>query len=129
MTSAATSLLIYVPFVVPVLRLSQQARSRGTRHHVNRPRQGWEGSDMAARRLGLAVRRRAQGYSQDSLAEQLRVSRSTVARWERGETEPQPHVRPKLATLLDVSREELAELLTIPAAVPGHQTKGSAGAR
>jgi transcriptional regulator with XRE-family HTH domain len=73
---------------------------------------------MAARRLGLAVRRRVQGYSQDSLAGHLRVSRSTVARWERGETEPQPYVRPKLATLLDVSREELAELLTIPTVAP-----------
>jgi transcriptional regulator with XRE-family HTH domain len=73
---------------------------------------------MVAKRLRLAERRRARGYSQDSLAEQLLVSRSTVARWERGDTEPQPYVRPRLATLLDVDREELTELLGLLAAVP-----------
>ncbi|MEU0481348.1 helix-turn-helix domain-containing protein [Streptosporangium sp. NPDC006013] len=63
------------------------------------------------RRQHLADRRRSLGYSQESLAEELDVDRSTVARWERGECDPQPVSRPMLATLLQVSWEELEALL------------------
>ncbi len=66
---------------------------------------------MTARRAQLAQRRRAAGYSQEQLAERLGIERSTVSRWERGETEPQPWFRPKLADALAVSAEELQELL------------------
>jgi transcriptional regulator with XRE-family HTH domain len=52
---------------------------------------------MALRRQCLAERRKALGYSQESFAEQMNVDRSTVARWERGESGPQPYIRPKLA--------------------------------
>lgn len=37
------------------------------------------------------------GHSQEQLAERLGVGRSTVVRWERGEMEPQPWLRPKIA--------------------------------
>lgn len=63
------------------------------------------------KRERLAQRRKMAGYSQERLAEVLRVERSTVARWERAETEPQPSLRPKLAKALGVSRDVLAELL------------------
>ena len=72
---------------------------------------------MAAKRLGLAQRRKALGFSQEALASQLDVERSTVVRWEGGETEPLPWIRPKLARTLQVSADELAELLSV-AAVP-----------
>ncbi len=66
---------------------------------------------MAVTRRALAEHRRAAGYSQEALAEALRVEPSTVGRWERGQTCPQPWVRPKLARILDISDRDLAELL------------------
>ncbi|MDQ3886576.1 MAG: helix-turn-helix transcriptional regulator [Actinomycetota bacterium] len=53
------------------------------------------------------------GFTQEGLAEQLGVDTTTVRRWESGETEggPQPGLRPKLARCLQVSVEELNELL------------------
>ena len=66
---------------------------------------------MPSKRQRLAEHRKAMGYSQETFAALLRVDRSTVARWERGEVAPQPYVRPKLARLLDVSAHELAALL------------------
>jgi transcriptional regulator with XRE-family HTH domain len=66
---------------------------------------------MAGKRKPLAQRRKACGYTQETFAEALRVDRSTVQRWEKGEVDPQPHQRPRMAKLLQVSREELDELL------------------
>jgi transcriptional regulator with XRE-family HTH domain len=67
---------------------------------------------MAPRRQRLVEHRKALGYSQESLAEAMSVDRTTVARWERGEAQPQPYVRPKLARLLQVTPLELDGLLT-----------------
>lgn len=66
---------------------------------------------MAFRRPGLAVRRKAAGFSQEALADALGVERSTVVRWERGATAPQPWHRPRLARALKLSLDELDELL------------------
>lgn len=66
---------------------------------------------MSLKRGRLATRRKAVGFSQDQLAERLKVDRSTVARWESGETEPQPWIRPRLARALQVSAGELNDLL------------------
>jgi transcriptional regulator with XRE-family HTH domain len=66
---------------------------------------------MATKRQGLIKRRTACGYSQEALAEQLRVDRTSIGRWERGETDPQPHIRPRLALLLKVTPVELDALL------------------
>ncbi|MET9445956.1 helix-turn-helix domain-containing protein [Streptomyces cinerochromogenes] len=68
---------------------------------------------MALKRHGLARRRRAVGLTQESLAEALRVERSTIARWESGKAAPQPWIRPRLAELLHVSAEDLGELLVV----------------
>jgi tetratricopeptide (TPR) repeat protein/DNA-binding XRE family transcriptional regulator len=65
----------------------------------------------AAKRERLAQRRKALGLTQEDLAGLLGVERSTVVRWERGETEPLPWIRPKLATTLRVSADRLEELL------------------
>ncbi len=63
------------------------------------------------RRQRLAQRRKAVGLSQERLAERVGVDRSTVVRWERGDTGPQPWHRPRLAQALAVSVDDLAELL------------------
>jgi transcriptional regulator with XRE-family HTH domain len=63
------------------------------------------------RRHRLAQRRKTIGLSQERLAEALGVDRSTVVRWERAETDPQPWHRPRLAAALNLSVEELADLL------------------
>jgi transcriptional regulator with XRE-family HTH domain len=66
---------------------------------------------VPARRHRLAQRRRAVGLSQEALAEAIGVDRSTVVRWERADTEPQPWHRPRLARALRLSVEDLAVLL------------------
>ena len=67
---------------------------------------------MPNRRHRLAQRRKAVGLSQERLAEMIGVDRSTVARWERADTDPQPWHRPRLANALRISLDHLAELLT-----------------
>ncbi|MGI8336380.1 helix-turn-helix transcriptional regulator [Actinomadura scrupuli] len=66
---------------------------------------------MALKRYRLAQRRRAVGQTQEQLAERLGVERSTVGRWERGETDPSAYVRPRLARELRVTLLELDDLL------------------
>jgi transcriptional regulator with XRE-family HTH domain len=67
---------------------------------------------MPRRRHRLTQRRKTVGLSQERLAEVVGVDRSTVVRWERADTEPQPWHRPRLAAALKISIEELADLLT-----------------
>lgn len=66
---------------------------------------------MAIKRQRFALRRKAVGLSQEQLAERLGVDRSTVARWESGETLPQPWLRPRIARTLQVSADQLDDLL------------------
>jgi DNA-binding XRE family transcriptional regulator len=69
---------------------------------------------MTAKRRALADRHKAVGHTQEQLAALLGVERSTVVRWEAGETDPQPWCRPKLAEALAVSLDVLHELLAEP---------------
>ncbi|MFG2337464.1 helix-turn-helix transcriptional regulator [Streptomyces yangpuensis] len=62
--------------------------------------------------MGLAERRKALGYSQETLAGLLGVDRTTVGRWESGRIEPQPPQRRGLAIALELSLQELDSLLT-----------------
>lgn len=78
---------------------------------------------MAAKRVGLAQRRKSAGYSQEKLAERLGVERSTVVRWETAESEPQPWVRPKLAAALGVTPSELQVLLDDITVVPARPSE------
>jgi tetratricopeptide (TPR) repeat protein/transcriptional regulator with XRE-family HTH domain len=80
----------------------------------------------AAKRGPLAQRRKAVGLTQEQLAERLGVERTTVVRWERGETEPLPWLRPRLAKAFGVSADRLEELLAAPASPASPQ--GRAGA-
>jgi tetratricopeptide (TPR) repeat protein/transcriptional regulator with XRE-family HTH domain len=65
----------------------------------------------AARRRLLVERRKAVGLTQEQLAGQLGVERTTVARWERGETQPLPWMRPRLAQALRVTADGIEQLL------------------
>jgi transcriptional regulator with XRE-family HTH domain len=67
--------------------------------------------DIARKRTRFVARRKVLGYSQERLAERVRVERSTIARWESGETAPQPWFRPKIAQALKLSLEQLDGLL------------------
>jgi transcriptional regulator with XRE-family HTH domain len=69
---------------------------------------------MTAKRWALADRRKAVGHTQEQLAALLGVERSTVVRWEAGETEPLPWCRPKLAEALGISLNALHDLLAEP---------------
>jgi transcriptional regulator with XRE-family HTH domain len=73
---------------------------------------------VAARRPRLAGRRKALGYTQEFLAEKLGVDRTTVGRWERGETEPFPYLRRKLCQILQVPPDEFDTLLVSGASGP-----------
>lgn len=63
------------------------------------------------RRAALARARRAAGLSQEELAHQVGVDRSTVGRWEAGETDPQPWARRELARLLGLTPATLQGML------------------
>jgi DNA-binding XRE family transcriptional regulator len=67
---------------------------------------------VTAKRHALAERRQIVGHSQETLARLVGVEPTTVGRWERGETSPQPWCRPKLADALSVSLEDLDTMLT-----------------
>ncbi|MDN3263286.1 helix-turn-helix transcriptional regulator [Streptomyces sp. CSDS2] len=66
---------------------------------------------MPVKRIRLVQHRKAAGYTQEGLAEHLGVERSTVGRWESGETEPQAYLRPRLARALKITSEELQAAL------------------
>jgi DNA-binding XRE family transcriptional regulator len=76
---------------------------------------------VAFKRLRLIQRRKALGYTQEALAEQVGCERTTVIRWERAETEPQAWVRPRLIQVLQLTAEELNELLADVSDVPGER--------
>src|SRR4051812_15851540 len=66
---------------------------------------------MSGKRPQFAQARKMAGHTQESLAEHLEIDRTTVARWELGDTEPLPYIRPRLAAALRVTLETLADLL------------------
>ncbi|MGH3862386.1 helix-turn-helix transcriptional regulator [Actinokineospora sp.] len=63
------------------------------------------------KRVRLACARKVVGLSQETLAQRLGVERSTVVRWETTTIEPQPWIRPRLASALGITADELAGML------------------
>jgi transcriptional regulator with XRE-family HTH domain len=73
---------------------------------------------MTAKRQRLAQRRKACGYTQEEFGDALKVDRTTVQRWERGEVDPHPRQRPKMAKLLELTSKQLDELLATDIIIP-----------
>lgn len=55
-------------------------------------------------------KRRAVGVTQKQLANTVGVDQSTVSRWEKGECIPEPRFFPVLATVFEMSAEEVTHL-------------------
>lgn len=66
---------------------------------------------MPEPRRALRQRRTMLGYTQRSLAEKVKVDRTSVIRWERGEKTPSPLIRIRLADALRLTTDELHMLL------------------
>src|SRR5262249_20199349 len=66
------------------------------------------------RRTALAAARKAAGLTQEALAARVGVERTTVYRWESGETTPMPMLRPGLAQLLRLYSDRLSTLIEEP---------------
>lgn len=64
-----------------------------------------------SRRDALARRRREVCKTQEGLAMEVGVQRSTVTRWEAGDTTPSLWARPRIANALGVTLDQLDELL------------------
>lgn len=78
-----------------------------------------------AKRTALVAARKAAGFSQEELAARVGVERSTVYRWESGETTPLPMLRPGLARLLRLDSDQLSALLGEPVnETGGHSAHG-----
>ena len=60
------------------------------------------------------------GFTQESLAREMRVSLSTLAKWERGAHSPGVSILPKLQEVLGLSESEVMDI------VRNLQTKESA---
>lgn len=73
---------------------------------------------MDTRRGHLIKRRKALGLTQESLARELGVERTTVARWETGATTPGLWAHRRLAEVLQIPIGALADLLASGPAVP-----------
>jgi len=64
----------------------------------------------------LAKLRKSRGYSQETLAEKLGVSRQTVAKWEAGDSQPDLSLAAAIAGVFGVSLDSLTDN------IPGHCT-------
>ncbi|MGI5191179.1 helix-turn-helix domain-containing protein [Promicromonospora sp. CA-289599] len=71
-----------------------------------------------SRRTRLSDARIAAGYSQEALAEQLGVERTTVQRWESGASTPRPFQRANLATALGLTAEAMEATLGLTPSRP-----------
>lgn len=61
--------------------------------------------------LDFRTLRKAAGLSQDELAKKLDVTQSAVSHWESGDWPPLRKYRKKLARILDVTEDELKQVI------------------
>jgi transcriptional regulator with XRE-family HTH domain len=68
--------------------------------------------DAFMRRHRLIDARKAAGRNQEQIAEVVGVDRTTLGKWERGESTPQPNQRAAYAEALGVTMDELSAMLS-----------------
>ncbi|WP_432051706.1 helix-turn-helix domain-containing protein [Streptomyces xiamenensis] len=76
---------------------------------------------MAPRRDRFIDLRKSRGFTQETFAEALKVDRTTVQRWEKGESDPQPWSRPAIVSLLDITPSQLDDFLSSEVDSPTQQ--------
>ena len=59
--------------------------------------------------MSIASRRQSKGLTQQNLADELKINRSTVAMWEAGESFPRADKLPQLARILGCTISDLFE--------------------
>lgn len=59
--------------------------------------------------MSIASRRQSKGLTQQNLADELKINRSTVAMWEAGESFPRADKLPQLAHILGCTISDLFE--------------------
>jgi transcriptional regulator with XRE-family HTH domain len=64
------------------------------------------------RRRRLADARKAAGKTQEEIAEEVGVDRTTIGKWERDESTPHPNQRPAYAGALGITLSELDAMLS-----------------
>lgn len=64
------------------------------------------------RRDRLVSARQALGKTQEQIAHEMEVDRTTIGAWERGESTPRPNQRPAYAAALGVTLTEIAAMLS-----------------
>lgn len=94
--------------------MANSALPTGTRGEDREER----GTGVVQRRWRLIERREVMGFSQEGFADAVGVDFSTAGRWERGEQTPQAWRRARIATALDISLDELQDLLAKPGPEP-----------
>ena len=65
--------------------------------------------------MNITERRVNCGYTQAELAELLAVDRSTVTKWETGQSLPRAELLPKIAQILNCTTDELLSIKKTPA--------------
>lgn len=55
----------------------------------------------------VGAARRAKGFTQQSLAEQMGVTQGAVSQWEKETTHPSAKLMPKLANILEITVDEI----------------------
>lgn len=65
--------------------------------------------------MNITERRVNCGYTQAELAELLAVDRSTVTKWETGQSLPRAELLPKIAQILNCTTDELLGIKKTPA--------------
>lgn len=64
--------------------------------------------------MNITTRRIDRGMTQAELAEMLAVDRTTVTKWETGQSLPRAELLPKLAQLLECTVDELLGVKKTP---------------